>query len=117
MLYEVITLSRLLFLCLNKLTGITPEWGLITGVRPVKRVNKMIKTGLPDDSIKKQLEKKYLVAKDKINLAIITANTQKEILGTLKDGVITSYSIHYTKLYETIQQKPESNSFYILLNK
>lgn len=84
-------LSRLLFLCLNKLTGITPEWGLITGVRPVKRVNKMIKTGLPDDSIKKQLEKKYLVAKDKINLAIITANTQKEILGTLKDGSFSLY--------------------------
>ena len=54
-------LARLLFLCLEKLTGITPKWGLITGVRPVKRVNKMLIEGYSREEIEKILEEKYLV--------------------------------------------------------
>ena len=35
-------LSKLLFTVLCRISGLTPEWGVVTGVRPVKRVNEML---------------------------------------------------------------------------
>lgn len=84
-------LARLLFLCLEKLTGITPKWGLITGVRPVKRVNKMLIEGYSREEIEKILEEKYLVKKDKIDLAFMTAQTQEIILNNLKKDSFSLY--------------------------
>ena len=66
-------LAKMLFLCLEKLTGTTPKWGILTGVRPVKRVNSMIARGMIKDEITKNLKDKFLVSEDKINLAYKTA--------------------------------------------
>ena len=84
-------LARLLFLCLKKLTGITPGWGLITGVRPVKRVNRMLEEGYTEEEIKSELANKYLVSKEKINLAFMTAKTQNAIIKNLKDDSFSLY--------------------------
>ena len=84
-------LARLLFLCLKKLTGITPGWGLITGVRPVKRVNQMFENGYIEEQIAQELKQGYLVSREKINLAILTAKTQNVILRNLKADSFSLY--------------------------
>lgn len=84
-------LCRLLFLCLEKLTGIKPQWGLITGVRPVKRINRMRNKGIEDGSIKKILSDKYLVSDEKLRLAFLTADTQERILSKLDKKSFSLY--------------------------
>ncbi len=84
-------LSRLLFICLEKLTGKRPEWGLITGVRPVKRVNRMLDEGYNEEEIRETLKHKYLVSDNKISLSIKTASSQKKILDTLSSDSFSLY--------------------------
>lgn len=84
-------LCRLLFLCLEKLTGIKPQWGLITGVRPVKRINRMRNEGLSDNKIREILINKYLVSDEKINLAFATADTQEKMLSDLGRKTFSLY--------------------------
>lgn len=84
-------LAKMLFLCLEKLTGTTPKWGILTGVRPVKRVNSMIARGITKDEIIKNLKDKFLVSEDKINLAYKTAKIQEPILKSLDEKSFSLY--------------------------
>ncbi|MBR1751386.1 MAG: coproporphyrinogen dehydrogenase HemZ [Ruminococcus sp.] len=76
-------LSKLLFECMSTLTGITPEWGVITGVRPVKQVNILIKNGMSDDEIRQYMKTHYYCSDKKTDIALRTAHTQKDILDSL----------------------------------
>ena len=78
-------------MCLEKLTGITPKWGLITGIRPVKRVNTLLKKGHSEEQIKNTLKNKYLVKKDKIDLAIKTARTQENLINHIDNNSFSLY--------------------------
>lgn len=73
-------LSRLLYFALNKLTGISSEWGIITGVRPVKQVNKMISQGMNKSEIFSVLKNKFLVSEAKCEIAYDTAVSQEPFL-------------------------------------
>lgn len=84
-------LAKMLFLCLEKLTGIKPKWGILTGVRPVKRVNFMIAQGKTKEQIFQALSDEFLVSDEKISLAYKTAVTQSSILESLDD---TSFSLY-----------------------
>lgn len=74
---------RMLFLMLRKLTGISPEWGSITGIRPVKKVNALMNEGFSKDDIREKLKEKYFISDRKFELAYLTAATQKHALDTL----------------------------------
>jgi len=84
-------LARLLFLCLKKLTGIAPKWGLITGIRPVKRVNFMLEQGFEKSEIERVFCEKYLVKKEKFDLAYSTAKTQEKLLNQLNPKSFSLY--------------------------
>lgn len=73
-------LCRCCYLLLQELTDISPPWGTLTGVRPVKRVIQAIEQGKTAEDISKELSERFLVSKDKISLALQTAITQKGIL-------------------------------------
>jgi len=73
-------LCRCCYLLLQKLTGISPPWGTLTGVRPVKRVMQALEQGKTTEDISKELTERFFVSKDKISLALQTAITQREIL-------------------------------------
>ena len=53
---------RMLFLMLRKLTGISPEWGSITGIRPVKKVNALMNEGFSKEDIREKLKEKYFIS-------------------------------------------------------
>lgn len=84
-------LARLLFNCLNALTGKSAKWGILTGVRPVKRVNKMLDSGMSKQEIEKELSEKFLCGKSKIDIAYKTAITQRRLL---KDMSGKSFSLY-----------------------
>ncbi len=76
---EGFILGKLLFRCLVSLTGITPEWGVLTGVRPIKLIHKLRSEGNTDAEIEAILLKKYLVSEEKIKLGLQTANNQATV--------------------------------------
>ena len=73
-------LCRLIFSALKQLTGINPPWGLLTGIRPVKKVTALIQQGLGKAEIKEILTKKYEISPSKLELAFQTADNQLPIL-------------------------------------
>lgn len=84
-------LCRMLYRIMRKLTGITPAWGCLTGIRPVKKVNKLLDEGLSKDEIFEVLKKQYYVSDEKLELAYKTACAQAEPLKALDKR---SYSLY-----------------------
>lgn len=88
--------ARLLYTILNELTGIRPAWGVLTGIRPVKWVERRILEGKTYDEITKEFNEKLYIDKDKIDLSIKIAKVQKEILADNNEKDISLYvSIPY----------------------
>lgn len=84
-------LSRLLFKAMTKLTDAEAKWGIITGVRPVKRVNTFISQGMSKSEIYDILQNEYLVSAEKCDIAYMTAMTQENIIKKLSDKTFSLY--------------------------
>ena len=85
------TICRLLFGLLVSKTGITPPWGLLTGIRPVKKVIDLIRQGKSEEEIYSQLGERYLVAPKKLKLAYDTAVNQLPILDRIDSSAVSLY--------------------------
>lgn len=86
-----ISLCSMLFKALEKLTGKNVPWGTLTGVRPVKRVNKMIAEKFSEKEITDELSKKFLVSKKKCEIAYLTAITQQKIVSKIDGKAFALY--------------------------
>ena len=84
-------LSILLYGVLSKLTLIYPQWGILTGVRPVSLVQKQRNLGKNDEEIATYFKEKYLVSDSKLELSLMTANNQSKLL---QDRIEHSYSLY-----------------------
>ncbi len=84
-------ICRLVFECLKKITGITPPWGLLTGIRPVKKMTALLESGLDKKQCFEALEKKYSVTQRRLELAYDTAVYQMPLLKSVKSGSISLY--------------------------
>ena len=84
-------LCRILYKIMRKLTGITPAWGCLTGIRPVKKVNRLLEDGKSKEEIFDILKKDYYVSDQKLELAYQTAIAQTEPLKVLDKR---SYSLY-----------------------
>lgn len=84
-------LCRMLYKIMRKLTGITPAWGCLTGIRPVKKVNALLAEGMEKDEIFGILKRDYFVSDQKLELAYRTAVAQTEPLKALDKR---SYSLY-----------------------
>lgn len=76
-------LCRMLYCILQKLTGITPAWGCLTGIRPVKKLGGLLEKGLDKTEIFNILKREYFVSDEKLELAYLTAKTQRPALKAL----------------------------------
>ncbi len=81
----------MLYLIMERLTGITPAWGMVTGIRPVKKINELMERGLDKPEIFSVLKEKYYVSDEKLELAYSTAVTQSDALNALDKR---SYSLY-----------------------
>ncbi len=84
-------LCRILYKILNELTGITPPWGCLTGIRPVKKVNKLLDEGKTKAEIFGILKEKYFVSDEKLELAFMTAAAQSKALKMLDKRSFSLY--------------------------
>lgn len=72
--------GRLLYGLLSPLTGIIPQWGILTGVRPVKLFAARLGEGEAPESVAHYFERELLVSPEKCSLALETALTQAPFL-------------------------------------
>ncbi|MDE7098581.1 MAG: coproporphyrinogen dehydrogenase HemZ [Ruminococcus sp.] len=84
-------LCRLIYHILCKKTGIIPPWGLMTGIRPVKKVTELIEQGLSKDEIEKKLTEHFELSQKKFNLAYKTAVNQLPILESIDKSAVSLY--------------------------
>lgn len=84
-------LCRLIYHILCKKTGITPPWGLMTGIRPVKKVTELIEQGFSKDEIQKKLTEHFELSQKKFNLAYETAVNQLPILENIDKSAVSLY--------------------------
>ena len=73
--------SRMLFTLLQDITGIEVPWGLLTGIRPVRKAFSMMEeSGESLDAVMEQLRTVYLVSPEKLSLLRKTAEVQLPLL-------------------------------------
>lgn len=85
------SLCTVLYHILSAYTKVKPEWGILTGIRPVKRIQKYMSENKSDSEINKILKNKYLVSENKINLGLLTAKAQLPLLNSADNF---SYSLY-----------------------
>lgn len=81
----------LLYGLMEKLTGTAPKWGLLTGVRPVKRINRLIDEGWSRESIFEKIGTTFHTSEEKLSLAYQTALIQREALLSLPEDSFSLY--------------------------
>ncbi len=84
-------LCGMLFTALREMTGISPKWGSLTGIRPVKMVNSLIARGRSEEQITEELSHRYFTSPEKSHLAYLTALSQRDALASLREN---SYSLY-----------------------
>jgi len=84
-------LCRLIYTALKRLTRIVPPWGLLTGIRPVKKVTALVQQGLNKNEINEILTKKYEISPSKLELAFHTADNQLPILEKINKKAVSLY--------------------------
>ncbi len=87
-------LSKLVYQSVSALTGIVSEWGIVTGVRPVKQVNRLIDKGLTKDEIFRTLQNDYLISPKKCSIAYDTAVSQAPFLKQLEESGGSTFGLY-----------------------
>ncbi|MDE6730456.1 MAG: coproporphyrinogen dehydrogenase HemZ, partial [Oscillospiraceae bacterium] len=73
-------LCVLLYTGLQELTGYSPPWGMLTGIRPVRKVLQELEKGCTPEQACANLQEKYFISDEKIRIALATALVQQPIL-------------------------------------
>jgi oxygen-independent coproporphyrinogen-3 oxidase len=75
-----LTACRELYKLLSDITGIKSDWGIITGIRPVKKIGQYAEIGYSEAKIKSKLISEYLISEDKYRLMLSTYRNQSKYL-------------------------------------
>lgn len=86
-----LTLCRMIYTVMSQLTGVSPEWGCLTGIRPVKKVNALIGEGCDREQVYEKLREKYFISRRKSDLSYLTAVTQAPALQSLDSKSFSLY--------------------------
>lgn len=73
-------LKGAIFLLLQAKTGITPQWGFLTGIRPAKTVTRLLEEGKTEGECLSYLQEEYFVTEEKANLALTVSKAEQDIL-------------------------------------
>ena len=73
------------------LTGMTPSWGILTGVRPAKLAIDGLMKGKNKTEVRNFLTKEYLVNPKKAALVTDIASTEKKLLSHVKERTCSIY--------------------------
>ena len=84
-------LCRLIYHILKNALKITPAWGIMTGIRPVKKVTELIEQGKNFSEIEKILIDKFELSPEKFKLAYDTAINQLPIIRKINRKAVSLY--------------------------
>lgn len=84
------TIAVMLFEILSKYTGIRPPWGILTGVRPIKLMRRLIDE-YGEEAAKSYFTNELLVTEEKTQLSVITEKHEQKILQLSKDDSFSLY--------------------------
>lgn len=80
--------KRELYRILSELTGSKPEWGTLTGVRPLKPALSILDAAESLDKMKEELKSRYLLSDSKLSLlADIAAYQKRYVKGTPSEKI------------------------------
>ena len=78
--HEAIAVGKAIFAAGKELLGHTPPWGILTGVRPAKVANGIMRAGNGVLKTKKVLRDQYLLNPQKAALAVSVASAENKII-------------------------------------
>ena len=81
----------LIYELLESLTGISPKWGILTGIRPVKLVSARLENGEPDERIVQEFERDYKVKPQKTKLLLETAKVERSVVSRRAENDFSLY--------------------------
>ena len=73
-------LGVLVYKLLSRITGRHPQWGILTGIRPVKLIQRRVDEGMPEEEIRRYFQQECLVSPEKMDLAMATQKIEHQIL-------------------------------------
>lgn len=85
------TLAVLLYDILVEITGIQPSWGILTGVRPIKLMRRLIESEGGEKGAADYFQKRLLVSPQKTQLALTTMKAEQKLLSLSRPD---SYSLY-----------------------
>ena len=88
---EKIALGRAIFSAGKALLGYTNAWGILTGVRPAKVANEILRSGADMNKTKRILRDEYFVNPKKAALAVSVAAAENRLVKKLPDGLCSVY--------------------------
>lgn len=77
--------AHVFLLTLQKMTGITQEWGILTGIRPTKLLHRKLQSGMEKEEAHAQLQERYLLSGEKIALMQQVVDRQLSVVPDLYD--------------------------------
>lgn len=83
-------MAVMLFDMLKEITGYTPPWGILTGVRPAKLMTKLI-ASLGEEKAVDYFIKELKVSQDKTNLALLVSKNETPIIDGSKPDSCSLY--------------------------
>ena len=84
-------LKRELYRSLEKATGHSPKWGILTGIRPVKLAGELLRKTGDLDQVKEILERDYLLHPSKSGLTAEILQYQRRHPGLPEEGTLSLY--------------------------
>ncbi len=82
--------AQMIFEILSEITGYTPPWGVLTGVRPSKLMLRLIES-MGEDGAREYFCGSLLVSKDKTDLAFTVAKAEEKIVAMSEDNSFSLY--------------------------
>ena len=84
-------IKREIFNALNTLTGVRPDWGILTGVRPVKLAGELIESMNSREAAQRTLRGRYMLTDEKTKLITDTYERQNTVYGKPKEDSVGIY--------------------------
>lgn len=83
--------KKSMYKLLSKVFNKEFPWGILTGIRPVKLVHDFMDKGLSQNEIADMFEEKYLVSRDRAELATDIARLERPFIYPVKSDLVSIY--------------------------
>jgi oxygen-independent coproporphyrinogen III oxidase len=77
------TVLHVLHQLLEVVTNEHQPWGILTGVRPLKLVHRMVERGLTETEIRRRLSEEYLISPERVDLLLEIVGVQQQVVPDL----------------------------------